>query len=867
VAPATIDGPLRFGRFEISPAERVLRVDSQPATLGARAFDLLLALAQRRDRVVTKHELLDLVWPGVVVDEHNIAAQISTLRKLLGAGAIATVPGRGYRFTAPPAEGFAEEVASSAPAAPTPTWFAQTHLPRELTPLLGREDDLAALTVLVQQCRLVTLVGAGGMGKSLLAQHLLSGRGSDYAHGVCWVELDGTSEGAALPLRIAEALGVRPGVGEPLAALCASVSSLTMLLALDNAEHLLADVARTAGALLEAAPALRLVVTSQAPLRLAAERVYRVGPLAVPEGALPAMLAQTFAAVALFVERARGADARFVLSDDTAPAAIELCRQLDGLPLAIELAAARAPLLGVAQLAATLQHRLAVLTRNRDAAAPARQQTLRAALEWSHGLLDERERIVFRRLGVMSGSASLAFIQEVVADEQGPLDAWAVLDALGSLVDRSLVTVLAGDEHDSREAHEPRYKLLESPRLLATEQLRDAGEQEPLHRRHATALAVAFDAAWDQRWSGRIGAQQWASRILTDASNARDAIRWARGAGESATVVAIAATLFKALPRWSSHAERMVLGDICESLAERVVPPTLQLRAWVVTVQPMLHRQQQQSLALADKAVALARELDRQASDHWPLYQALSLWIGAAAVVSHPAADALREALAELAALEDPSWPAQRLTRGLEAMCLARVALGGSDEPADVLMLTRRVVAGLEAEGAYTAPTLMALIDGELACGHPHAAVQLGEQLLEQLAGTRDEFSRMLVRANLTLAYLALDDTDHARPLLQALWPAALQFNLHVLCSDDPALLAALEGRPRTAARLAGYADAAYDMRGTFRHPNEVAARERSHKLPRAALGDATFERLMAEGRQLRDEQIAGLAFAIDDSR
>jgi hypothetical protein len=192
-----------------------------------------------------------------------------------------------------------------------------------------------------------------------------------------------------------------------------------------------------------------------------------------------------------------------------------------------------------------------------------------------------------------------------VADEQGPLDAWAVLDALGTLVDRSLVTVLADDERDSREAREPRYKLLESPRLLAIEQLRAAGEQEPLRRRHATALAVAFDAEWDQRWSGHLGARQWASRILPDASNARDAIRWARAAGESATAVTIAATLFKALPRWSSHAERMGLADVCESLAERVASPLLQLRAWVVTVQPMLHRQQQQSLTVAGKAVAL----------------------------------------------------------------------------------------------------------------------------------------------------------------------------------------------------------------------------------------------------------------------
>jgi predicted ATPase len=208
---------------------------------------------------------------------------------------------------------------------------------------------------------------------------------------------------------------------------------LTMVVALDNAEHLLAEVAQTVAALLHAAPGLRLLVTSQAPLRLAMERVYRLGPLAVPQSRLPAALAKTFGALALFVERARGADARFALSDLSAAAAIEICRQLDGLPLAIELAAARAPLLGVRQLATSMQDRLQLLTRNRAASAPPRQQSLRAALEWSHGFLEEHERTVFRRLAVMAESASLAFIRQVVAGEQGTLDIWAVLDALGVL--------------------------------------------------------------------------------------------------------------------------------------------------------------------------------------------------------------------------------------------------------------------------------------------------------------------------------------------------------------------------------------------------------------------------------------------------
>ena len=283
-------------------------------------------------------------------------------------------------------------------------------------------------------------------------------------------------------------------------------------------------------------------------------------------------------------------------------------------------------------------------------------------------------------------------------------------------------------------------------------------------------------------------------------------------------------------------------------------------------MRPFIHRQQQQSLLVAAKAMALARELDREAPDRWLLYEAISLWIKAESIVVQVSPDALRDALAELARLEDPRWPAQRLTRGLEARRLACIALGGLDQPAEHLLLTRRTIAGLEEEGADTAPMTSVLIDAELECGHTQAALQLGERMLEQLAGTRDEWSRMLTRSNLALAWLALDDVSHARLVLQSLWPAALQFNLHVLCSDTPALLAALEGRPHAAARLAGYADATYAARGVRRHPLEIAARARCDALARAALGDATFDRLLAEGRQLRDEHVAALAFAIEDA-
>ncbi len=860
------DAALRFERFEIRPAERALLVDGRRCAIGARAFDLLLALAQRRGRLVGKQELLDLVWPGVVVEEHNIAAQTSQLRKLLGADAIATVPGRGYRLTARPLDAGPQPPAPAAAAAGAPA-PQPTRLPRTLTPLLGRDEELAALAQALRHHRLVTVTGAGGIGKTLLAQHALAAAAPAHADGVCWVELAGIADGDALPARIAEALGLRlPEGGDPLAALCGATAPLALLLALDNAEHLLDAVARSAAALLEAAPALRLLVTSQLPLRLAAEQVWRVGPLALPQGALPAALALRFGAVALFAERACAADAHFVLGDDDAAAAIELCRALDGLPLAIELAAARAPLLGVRALAAAMHDRLQLLTRNRDAAAPARQRTLRAALEWSHGRLGERERIVFRRLAVLADGASLGFLQRVLADppaeaDAGGLDPWAVVDALGELVEASLVAVLPAADDDEGA---PRYRLLESPRALALEQLRAAGEEAALRRRHALALAADFDAAWWQRWRGEIGLQRWAETVLRDAVHAREALAWARAADEPALAVTIAATLRLALPK-STHLERMALSDLCEALAPRVEPPALRLRALQAAVRPMSHARQQQSLQTAGRALALARELEQGAPDAQRLYAALADWVGSAAVVARPERAALAAGVAELQALEDPAWPAQLLAEGLNAMRWANSALHALDAKDEQLRLTRRWIAAIEAAGGDSSFCIGSWIDAELACGHVDEALRIGEQALARLAGSRDEWSRMMVMANLALVRLSLDDVARARPLLEAVWPLALRWDMHVLCADSPALLAALEGRPRTAARLVGYADAACATRDLIRHPNEAAMRTRTEALLRAALGDADFEALHAEGRTLRDGQVQALAFAAVD--
>ena len=854
--------PLRFGRFELQSDERRLLVDGAPAALGARAFDLLLALAERPGKLVGKHALMDLVWPGLVVQENNLAAQVSALRKVLGGDVIATIPGRGYRFVAPvesaapgAAPGRAAPPATSRDGDTAVAATLRTNLPAELPALLGRADELDALSALVDRHRLVSVVGAGGIGKSLLAQHLLAARRGTYPQGVCWVELTQVDESAALPGAIVAALGVDGGHGEPLAALIAAVAPLTMLLALDNAEHVLAGVAHLCQALHEAAPRLRLLVTSQAPLRLAPEQALRIGPLAIPEVALPAQQALGFGAVALFAERSQAVDQRFALTDANTPAVIETCRALDGLPLAIELAAARAPMLGMERLLSSLQERFKLLTASRNRAAPARQQTLRSALEWSHGLLAERERQVFRRLGVIAGSASLELIQQVLTDpDDGVLDTWAVLDALDTLVDRSLVALLT-----SANAGEPRYRLLETPRAYALECLATAGEEARLQRRHALALAALFDAAYEEYFSGRIDVDDWLRRREADFDNARDALRWARGAGAADVALRIGTTLLRALPP-SLHVERMALADVCEERIGPALPEALQWRAWIELSCVLADSQKARARHAAEAALALARRLDARQADRFVLYHALSRAASAAAQADDLIA--ARALLDELQRLEEPSWPAQRLIWGTEAaQWFARM----SGDNADALQRGRRLL-GLDRErGSHAAIAIGNLIDAELAAGNARAAAVLGSELIESLLGSRHEYSLAFARINLLAALLAQDDAAEAMPVAQAAWSRAAVFDLQHAAAAYLALLCALQGRHRAAVKLAAYSEAIYAAREEAREQNETAATTRAQSLARRTLDDATFARLHAEGAGLRDAEIAAVAFGADD--
>ncbi len=853
---------LRFAGFELRPRDRLLLdARGEAVPIGGRAFDVLVALAQRPGQLVTKQQLLDLAWPGLVVEEGNLTVQVSNLRKVLGTDVIGTVPGRGYRFLArPQAVGGAtalDGAAAGAAHAPAPLVAATEGTPP--TPLIGRDDELAALDALLDDpgTRLVTIVGPGGVGKTLLARHVLARHAQRHVHGAGMIELAALADAADVPPAVVRALGLAPGDAATSAALAGALAPLQLLLVLDNAEHLLGGVAELAAALLAGAPRLRLLVTSQAPLRLADEQVLRLGPLGLPaEGDTGAVVAPAGAgtggaaaraerhgAVALFVRRARQADARFALDDAQAAAAVALCRALDGLPLAIELAAARLRLLGLSGLQQALQReRLQLLGAAGRRDALERQQTLRATLAWSVGLLGDAEQRLFDRLAVVVDSASLELVQALGCDDGRGADPWATLDALDVLVERSLVAVV-----DDAPGGATRYRLLESPRAFASERLAASGALALAQRRHAQALADALEAIEAERWTdGTMAVAALHERARLDIGNTRAALAWARGAGEPLLALRLA-VLLMGLVRNSHSADIVQVAEVVAQLDATAAdaPPRLRARAALAMAAALTDARPAWALAACTRGLALARALPAP-GDARLLYSLLCELAAHQALHGPPDAEGRpldsQPLLAEARALLQPQWSIELRTKLPNAACRIHIRHG------------RVAEAAIEARAARPADDDAALLDAtlvdlQLASGDAAGAVQTGRRLVERLARTRNLRHLMYAKLNLAAAHLRLDQADDAEPLLRALWHhTPVIDHLVPYVADYLALLAAQRGRPADAAQLAGYADAAYAARGDQRQANEAEAVQRALAVATAALGADAARALHAEG-------------------
>jgi len=501
--------------------------------LAPKAFAVLRYLVEHPGRLVSHDELLGALWPKTYVQPEVLKSHITAIRAVLGDDArkplfIETLSRRGYRFIAPVTEG----------AATGPPPSRMTNLPEAVSELIGREAELGAVTALATEHRLVSLVGAGGIGKTRLglevARHLLP----RFPDGVFVAELGPLSSAELVPVTVASALGIthvadtvsREGVAR-------AVGTRKLLLVIDNCEHVIEAAAGMAEALLRASPGVSLVATSREPLRVPGEYVYRVPPLDVPaEDNQDMEDVFSYGAVRLFVSRARAAEPQYVAEGRVAAATVAICRRLDGIPLAIELAATRIVGFGVNGVAARLDDRFRLLTRG-SRTLP-RQQTMRATLDWSYELLSESERVVLRRLGVFVGAFTLDAASAVAAGVDIP--ASEVADAVANLVGKSLVSTDVG----GAMVH---YRLLETTSAYAREKLIESAEFEDFARRHAEYYGDLFQHA-EADLETRPTAE-WLVAYRPHIDNLRAALDWAFSpSGDVSVGVALAAAT---VPLWT----------------------------------------------------------------------------------------------------------------------------------------------------------------------------------------------------------------------------------------------------------------------------------------------------------------------------
>jgi predicted ATPase/DNA-binding winged helix-turn-helix (wHTH) protein len=468
-----------FEPFELSVAERSLKKAGESVPLGGRAFDLLLALIERSGETVSKSELIAQVWPNITVEEGSLRVHMSALRKALGDGQwgpryIANVQGRGYQFVAPVVRQARENKTGSA-------FARRSNLPAALGRMIDRDEKVLEIQALLRTERLITILGTGGIGKTTVALAVGHAAFADFPDAVYFIDLSTARDREQLFEAVASALGLAQQHATPEDALHNVLGRRKGLIILDSCEHLIDETSALAGSILRRCPEIGILATSRQAMQIKGEHVFRLPPLACPPEQPVPTAAQllSYPAVQLFMERASTRGTDFKLSDDDASAVTEICRKLDGMPLAIELAAMRAAIFGLRDTAARLGSRLDLLKFGRRTADP-RHRTLRATLDWSHDQLSEVQRLVLRRVAIFVGSFTLDTAVAVV-EEQG-MSQNDVAEALESLVDKSMVEA-------GIDTHETSYRLLHTTRTYALEKLLHRGEHDAIATRHATLLS------------------------------------------------------------------------------------------------------------------------------------------------------------------------------------------------------------------------------------------------------------------------------------------------------------------------------------------------------------------------------------------
>ncbi len=819
----------RFGDFELDCARRSLIKNGEPVALTSKTFDLLRQLVENHGSVVSKDELLEEVWPGQFVEENNLTVQISALRKVFGdkAGAyrfITTVPGKGYSFIEPVKRIASDSQTTALKSIPSENAYRDGEI-------VGRADEIAEITDLLRSSdgdRLVVLTGAGGSGKTSLARVVAGKMIGDFPDGVRFIELAAIQNADLVAPTIAKTIGIDETSDlSPTESLIDFLREKRTLLILDNFEQLTAS-APLIKELISESPLLRILVTSRVALRLSNEREIVVPPLSVPPND-PALTPEQFndyAAVRLFVARARTSNKSFQLSAANVASIAEICRRLDGLPLAIELAAARVKLLSIDSILSRLENSLQFLTGGAHDM-PERQRTMRATLEWSYELLDENEKTIFRRLAVFAGGFSVEASEAVAGPDNRRNDGAAVigedrsdgpssnllvvpsvLDLLTSLLDNNLVVSKTQPDGNIR------LHMLEVVREFAMECWESGGEVDSINRRHSAYFLALAEEAEPYLFSGQ--SIEWMQKLEIENENLRAAIRWQLdNQPESAARVAAALGQF-----WINRSH----------LAEA--------RRWL--------------------EAALEKNSSGPAATRFKLLNTFSL------VARHQGDyEATRRASEESLAASRAAKDLPQMILACHAVAALETREGNFDHARELILEALTISRELDDE-KQIAFTLSFLSNLFLAEGNTAAARKPIEESLEisKKLGFKVNVSINLTNLGTVACYEG--DLSAARRHFAESFSICWEMGNNILvscCLDGVAAIAARSGEARQAACLAGAADGLRESIGYEIELTERLFRDEYLVRVRSALSTEEFEAVYLRGKTLDLDAAAELAF------
>jgi diguanylate cyclase (GGDEF)-like protein len=731
------------------------------------------------------------------------------------------------------------------------------NLPNYLTEFVGRENEVAEVATLLEASPLISIVGAGGVGKTRLAVQVAQRVLERYADGVWFVDLSPLEDPSLVPsaigavFEIVDAGGARPLIERVGIAL----KTKNLLLVVDNCEHVLPAATEAAAALLRICPAVRLLATSREVLDVPGSHVYRTPSLPVPpeSESMTAQGVSEYGAAVLFAERACTAQPGFALTDDNADIVAGIVRRLDGIPLAIELAAARLKMLNLRQLDQRLEDRFKLLTGGKTG--PSRHQTLRALIGWSYDLLDAAEQSLLRQLSIFRGAWTLKAAETVCIDER--VADWDALDLLTSLVDKSLVAVENAGE-------EPRYRLLESTRYFAAERLTEAGEPDAVAARHCHYFAAVAERADDAFWHNNM--DEWIAQVRLDLENHRAAIGWALSLdanGEACDVGAVATILGSLRYLWAVTARgegRVILEQARSRFSGAQGTLPARVRGFLALAQMLLSENVPDAARSAAEAVRLWRGTDAIKTADALYRQALELGFS-----GHPAESiALFDDALEVA--RDARSP--RLIGIVMTAALYRIGTTGA--------FTRAAVLYDEAAGVLRACNdwrRLALLQTTWA-----ECLFAQGKVVEALAGAREaetafrahdaDWSLVDALLNGAAYLLALGRWDEALANAREGLELAQRIDLQQLVAraiGHLAHVAAETGDVEQATLLLGCVDALYRIAGTASEPTERRGLDRVRELAHAILPEDRIDALLVEGAAL--DQGAAIALAMGVSR